>query len=314
MLGAPESQLAEIMANNGVPPAAVWAEIGRLDLDPCFEAGRSIGARLRQLESLLAILEELRDLAPSSRKIERRRRMSLDEFYLTYYADNQPVVLLDFADAWAARHWTTESLQDVIGDEPVEVMLGRASDERYELNADAHRSMMPFSDFVTRVREAGRSNDIYLGATNNLLDSVLAAPLWKDFDAGSPPLDGTNARGHSYLWFGPEATVTPLHHDLMNVLFVQICGRKRFTLIAPAFTSRVYNEVGVYAQVDPDHPDYDTYPAFRGVPTTDVILEPGDTLFLPVGWWHRVESLDMSISLSFTNFIHVNEFSWHHPS
>jgi ribosomal protein L16 Arg81 hydroxylase len=99
----------------------------------------------------------------------------------------------------------------------------------------------------------------------------------------------------------------------MNVFFVQLHGRKRFTLVAPAFTPRVYNEVGVYSEVDPEQPDYRAHPAFRGVPTTSIVLEPGDTLFLPIGWWHRVESLDVSISLSFTNFVHLNEFRWQNP-
>ena len=29
------------------------------------------------------------------------------------------------------------------------------------------------------------------------------------------------------------------------------------------------------------------------------ILEPGDGLFIPLGWWHYVRSLDMSFSVSF---------------
>jgi mannose-6-phosphate isomerase-like protein (cupin superfamily) len=40
----------------------------------------------------------------------------------------------------------------------------------------------------------------------------------------------------------------------------------------------------------------------RGVPVIDIVLEPGECVFLPLGWWHWVKSLDVSISLSFTNF------------
>jgi ribosomal protein L16 Arg81 hydroxylase len=313
MLGASDGQLVQIMTAEGVPSAAAWAEIGRLNADPCFEAGRWVGARLRKLESVLTIQEQLRDLAPSSREVERRRNVSAADFLINYYSQNRPLVLLDFARTWAARRWTADSLQEVLGGEPVEVMSGREADERYELNADLHRSAMPFSEYVSHVRSAGRSNDIYLVAHNHLLDTLAAARLWEDFDAGSLPLDGASAHGNTFLWFGPAGTVTPLHHDVMNVLFVQLYGRKRFTLIAPAFTPRVYNEVGVHASADPEQPNYHTHPEFRGVPTANVILEPGDTLFLPVGWWHRVEALDVSISLSFTNFAYVNEFRWQHP-
>ncbi len=312
--GVPDDQLVEVMADQGVPAEATWAEIARLDEDPSFEAGRWIAERLRKLESMLAIQEELRALAPSARRVERRRKVSPDEFYTHYYAENRPLVLLDFADTWPAQRWTVDSLERSLGDEPVEVMSGREQDERYELNTEQHRSTMPFSEYTAWVRSAGRSNDIYLVANNHVLDSPAAAGLWNDFDAGRPPLDSATARGNAYLWFGPAGTVTPMHHDVMNVLFVQLGGRKRFTLVAPGFTPRVYNRIGVHADIDPDHPDYDAYPEFSGVSTTSVLLEPGDSLFLPVGWWHRVESIDISFSLSFTNFTQTNSFHWQNPS
>jgi hypothetical protein len=51
--------------------------------------------------------------------------------------------------------------------------------------------------------------------------------------------------GTAFLWFGPGGTYTPLHHDVMNVLFVQIAGRKEFTLISPLASPCVANNVGV---------------------------------------------------------------------
>jgi ribosomal protein L16 Arg81 hydroxylase len=40
-----------------------------------------------------------------------------------------------------------------------------------------------------------------------------------------------------------------------------------------------------------------------------VVLEPGQALFIPVGWWHHVRSLDVSISVSFTNFLAPNDYA-----
>jgi ribosomal protein L16 Arg81 hydroxylase len=39
-------------------------------------------------------------------------------------------------------------------------------------------------------------------------------------------------------------------------------------------------------------------------------VRPGDVLFIPVGWWHWVESLSPSVSVSFVNFSYPNTFDW----
>jgi len=38
---------------------------------------------------------------------------------------------------------------------------------------------------------------------------------------------------------------------------------------------------------------------FKDIPYVDCVLGPGDTLYIPVGWWHYVRSLSISFSVSF---------------
>lgn len=37
-------------------------------------------------------------------------------------------------------------------------------------------------------------------------------------------------------------------------------------------------------------------------------LSPGELIFLPIGWWHHVEAIDLSASLTLTNFDGPNDF------
>jgi len=104
------------------------------------------------------------------------------------------------------------------------------------------------------------------------------------------------------LWIGPVGSVTPLHYDRKHNLLCQVLGFKKITLFPPEcgkFLSPLEslpNTSAVCLETwREDFPDFaDALPH-----ATHVLLRPGDTLFLPKTWWHRVESLSPSISISY---------------
>jgi ribosomal protein L16 Arg81 hydroxylase len=201
------------------------------------------------------------------------------------------------------------------GDLTVEVMANRDGDPNYELNADQHRREMLFREYVEMVSARDESNDVYLVANNHFFEQPGTRVLIDELMPLPRFLDPGSLGQRLSLWFGPRGTVTPLHHDTMNVLLAQIRGRKAVTLIPPSATPLVYNEIGVYSRVDVEHPDDDTFPLFAAAPRSTFVLRPGEALFIPVGWWHHVRALDESISVSFQNFIYPNDFEaiWRQP-
>ena len=72
----------------------------------------------------------------------------------------------------------------------------------------------------------------------------------------------------------------------------------------------MYNRLGVFSDVDVDEPDTRRHPRFARAHRYQIVLAPGEALFVPVGWWHHVVGLDMSISVSMTNFAYPNAFGW----
>jgi hypothetical protein len=45
-----------------------------------------------------------------------------------------------------------------------------------------------------------------------------------------------------------------------------------------------------------DNPDFEKFPALKGVEGYEVYLEHGDTLFMPTGMWHWMKYIDGSFS------------------
>ena len=124
------------------------------------------------------------------------------------------------------------------------------------------------------------------------------------------PRDGRDG----FFWLGPKGTLTPWHHDLTNNLLVQVMGRKRVRMAPPWAFAQMRNSRHCFSDWGNE-----ALPARDGTAETPPVLEcvigPGEAIFLPVGWWHQVEALDLSASMSFTNFrranAHVDDYgSW----
>ncbi|DBA79824.1 TPA: hypothetical protein ACH3X1_008484 [Trebouxia sp. C0004] len=104
-------------------------------------------------------------------------------------------------------------------------------------------------------------------------------------------------------WFGPAGTVTPLHHDPHYNLLAQVVGTKYVRLYHPKHSASLYPyQTGLTqnsSQVEIDNPDFKAHPEFANLLATECILQPGQMLFIPPGWWHYVKALSVSFSVSF---------------
>jgi len=105
------------------------------------------------------------------------------------------------------------------------------------------------------------------------------------------------------LWLGARGNRTPLHYDTAHNLFAQIHGRKRFLLFAPSDRDRLYphperSRHPHVSRVDPERPDLEAFPSFSRARGRELVLEPGEQLFLPAGFWHHVRSLDVTLSVN----------------
>ncbi|KAI9892061.1 MAG: hypothetical protein M1814_001766 [Vezdaea aestivalis] len=113
-------------------------------------------------------------------------------------------------------------------------------------------------------------------------------------------------------WLGPRQAKSPLHYDPYHNLLCQVVGRKYVRLYSPLETGNVYPryfEEGIdmrnTSRVDMEDvirgrgSELNPFPKLRDAKFVDCILEPGDMLYIPLGWWHFVQSMGISFSVSF---------------
>ena len=155
-------------------------------------------------------------------------------------------------------------------------------------------------------------------------------PLPDSAAASTPGLDQVTALSEPLLnvWIGPRGSKTPLHTDPYHNILCQVVGYKYVRLYAPeqrhhlitaaagSFVDRHADTMPMNTSSEPSpgqgtHQDSDTQTDVdkdRTVKTLtddsqaeylEAILAPGDSLYVPLGWWHYVESLSISASVSF---------------
>lgn len=307
--GAAPSDLAEKLQTEGVAPALAEQCVRQLASSALLKKARAKVIERDQLAQIVRLKDELAKVAPSSTSVRRLSEVGRESFFEHYYSANKPVVLVDVARDWPARRsWTLDYLAEKWGHLPVEVCRGRSRDPNCDRDYQKHVTEEPLGEFIEWLRNAGTTNDGYLIANNRLLENPHFHTLLDDVEFPEKYIDRSKIPGHLSFWLGPAGTMTPMHHDGNNILFCQVVGRKKFSLLPPTEASLLATARGYYARPE--------LAASRDVPAAvplEVILEPGEALFLPVGWWHQVEALDLSVSLSFLNFHEPNDFRWYSP-
>lgn len=312
LLGVHPASIANVLAENGISPLLARGEVEAAVRSPYLRGVTRLANRIAKRDWVLGIQATLDRMGGAG--IERKARLSGEDFFRQHYVTNRPVIITGMLDEFPAlTRWNLDYFADKFGERMVEVQFGRDADPQYELNSIAHKREIPFGEYVGLIRASGSSNDFYMTANNDNRNRESLKELWDDVGALPEYLqDDPERRG--FFWFGPAGTITPLHHDLTNNFMAQIVGRKRVRLIAPCELAHVYNHRHCFTEVDARAPDLARFPAMAGVPIHECVLEPGEILFLPVGWWHHVEALDVSVTLAYTNFRWPNDFFSSYPA
>ena len=216
--------------------------------------------------------------------IERRQKLSVTEFVEEYRKKLRPVVVEGLMEEWPAlKKWNWDYLVRKCGDASVVVDSYNSKKAR----------RVQFAEFVDMLKETQGTDQpiylqewLYMATCPQLAADLPELPIAQyDFRRN---LFGEKISTNHQLWIGQKGGTTRVHQDsyFIDVMHAQIVGEKHWCVMSPdAFLG--CDKSGEF--------DFEGLVNDPRMQMMQCVLKPGDVLYLPAQWWHRIELLSDSI-------------------
>lgn len=232
--------------------------------------------------------------------VDRVDTISGEDFQQHYYKPMKPVVINNLAKGWPAyTKWDWAYFKQIVGNKRVGLYNNVKSDAYTPINtADDYKT---FGEYIDMISEGPAAWRIFLF---NIFDH--APQLTQDFTWPEDLMKGF-VKKFPMLFTGGATSITHMHFDIdmSHILHTQFAGRKKVLLFPFEEQHKLYRKpFEVLSLADFSHynqngnPDYQQFPALKLAEGYEVILDHGDTLFMPAGYWHHMEYLDSGFAMS----------------
>ncbi|KAI8360412.1 hypothetical protein B0O80DRAFT_371117, partial [Mortierella sp. GBAus27b] len=237
------------------------------------------------------------------------------EFFDQFLEPNLPVIIgPDLTKHWKARQqWVCptsgkpnfKGLREQLCQEPVQVPVADCQTKDF---TDQKRSTMDLKAFLDEWEANSLAN---VGSRMYLKDFhfVRTFPWYHAYDTPEIFRDdwmnefwtrrGDMDDDYRFVYCGGNGTFTPFHADVYRSYSwsANICGIKKWTLFPPnqehLFSDHLGNTV-----YDIENVDTASFPDFDKASRFTIYQQPGETLFVPSGWWHQVHNIGDTISIN----------------
>jgi Cupin-like domain len=243
-------------------------------------------------------MEETFDAGCRSRSPERIGEIPRRALLREHCRPRRPCIIAGATDRWRARAWTLDWFRSEHG--AVRFPVSRAYSRALPPQV---MTLREYIDAVTLGTGAGGPQALYLSGVEFL---GRIPSLCDDFSF--PDYTWLRSFSNTLLFIGGAGARTPLHFDFSHTVLAQLVGRKRFRLFSPDQTPllaplprepfQTFSGLSIAPSGEGRSGAVAVAEAPGVRPAFDFVLQPGEMVFLPDGWWHGVESLDPSVSIT----------------
>lgn len=230
--------------------------------------------------------------------VDKVEDISHRDFKSMYYDTKKPLIITGLARQWPAfKKWDWDYFIDVVGDTNVGVYNNIKSDAYTPINtADEY---MKFGDYLRQVKAGPLELRIFLFNIFQHAPQLIADFTWPEH------LMKGFVKKYPMLFVGGKGSITHMHFDIdmSHIMHTQFIGKKRVLLFPHEEQHKLYRKpwevlsMANYANYYESF-DYNSFPAAKLAEGYEVILDHGDTLFMPAGYWHHMEYIDSGFAMS----------------
>ncbi|MBP1840352.1 cupin-like domain-containing protein [Formosa algae] len=227
--------------------------------------------------------------------IPRVKTITKEEFITHYFKPQKPVVIEHFIDDWPAySKWNLEYIKSVAGDKTVPLYDDRPVNHKDGFN-EPH-SKMKMADYIDLLKREPTKYRIFLW---NILKEV--PQLQNDFTF--PDFGIRLMKKLPMLFFGGTDSYTFMHYDidLANIFHFHFEGKKEIILFDQKqnkFLYKVPYALITREDIDFQNPDFKQWPALKKANGYKTILNHGEVLYMPEGYWHYMRYITPGFSMS----------------
>lgn len=243
------------------------------------------------------------------KKIDEKYSIDSKEFVEHFFEKQYPLLIKNAViESEACKLWSPQYFNDKMAENEVRLTLHSLQDISSHYYSKMSSLYLKMNQAIPLIEAPSKTNtfitrfyiqQISLNNFPEIKEQIKLPAFCSDVD---------NKEMAVNLWFGQKDTYSPLHYDAAHNFFAQIYGRKIFMLYAPSDSKYLFQHAPQPASIQKtEHLSQiknidlmdDHVEISKQATPYQVVVEPGDVLFIPKGWWHEVRSADTSsISVS----------------
>jgi hypothetical protein len=234
---------------------------------------------------------------PKTFQVDEVFEITPEKFQSKYFKQSTPVVIRGAAKEWGCcKKWNLDYFKLGYGEKDILLVNATGLSSREE---NTNYEFLTVRDLVENIKEGGKKYLRFSPLLENNPDLVLDLDLnWLQKMRG-----GSTFACTYYMFMGGAGQKTLLHTDQPCNLYTQAYGQKKWTLFSPKDSMLLYPEVSntayIKSPIDLDNPNFDKFPMLKHATRYEVVLNPGDVLYVPPHVWHFVENLTDTIAVGY---------------